>query len=302
MYRSQSPVDLYLMSTGTGDTKSMQCSNPVSLPQGPVGCGQCMSCRINKGRLWTGRILLELETQSLPSWFVTLTYDPQHLPVTMDQETGEVVATLRPVDGENYRKRLQKVFGGQRRFFWVGEYGDKTERPHYHACFFGIPVDQVDQVVRPWEGGYYSVAEMTPQRAAYLAHYTTKKMTKADDPRLGVRHPEYAQMSRRPALGDVYVAQLGQWLTTRKGAAWLSAAGDVPQSFRTHGKVLPLGRRHQMMLRAICGMPELRTEVKRMAPERFIAPEFPTNEERRRLRQKEVQIGKRKAIFRKAAI
>jgi len=61
------------------------CYKPITILDGSaigrieVGCGSCLACRINKRRLWTGRIMLEA-AQHEAKCFVTLTYDDDHLP------------------------------------------------------------------------------------------------------------------------------------------------------------------------------------------------------------------------------
>lgn len=134
---------------------------------------------------------------------------------------------------------------------------------------------------------------MSPERAAYVAGYTLKKLTKPDDVRLGQRHPEFARMSRRPALGDQFMRQLGEWLRTRRGERYLLDSGDVPLAFRTYGRTWPVSPRHQRMLRQLAGLPEKRSDVKMAEPGRWLPPELPSADELAGRRQKEVQYGEK---------
>ena len=107
----------------------------------PVGCGQCLPCRINKRREWTFRLELEASLHEHNS-FVTLTYADQFLP-----EDGSV----NPRHTQLWLKRLRKVLDPRKvRFFLCGEYGDQTFRPHYHACLFGVGLDDA-HLDRDWE-------------------------------------------------------------------------------------------------------------------------------------------------------
>lgn len=108
----------------------MMCRDPYVSPAGPVyGCGQCMPCRLNKRRVWAHRIMLEAY-QYEHNAFVTLTYAPEKLP-----ENGSLV----PEHVQSWLKRLRaRVAPSKFRFFLVGEYGDESERPHYHAALFGF--------------------------------------------------------------------------------------------------------------------------------------------------------------------
>ena len=46
-----------------------------------IPCGHCIACRINKSSEWATRMMMEVKTQPENScWFVTLTYDDDHLP------------------------------------------------------------------------------------------------------------------------------------------------------------------------------------------------------------------------------
>jgi len=94
-----------------------------------VGCGQCIHCRANRRREWVLRILLELEKHEFNT-FLTLTYDDVHLPG--DQ-------SLQPKHLTDFFKRLRKKVEYPIRYYAVGEYGEETERPHYHIALFGHP-------------------------------------------------------------------------------------------------------------------------------------------------------------------
>ena len=56
-----------------------------------IPCGQCIGCRIRQREDWTTRI--ELEARDYPReqvWFITLTYDDNHVP-GMIVNTGEII-------------------------------------------------------------------------------------------------------------------------------------------------------------------------------------------------------------------
>ena len=123
----------------------MLCKNPYMIRGMACPCNKCMPCRFNRRRLWTHRILLE--TMKLTdSCFLTLTYDDAHLPAG---------GTLVPGDGQLFLKRLRKaIFPLQLRYFFVGEYGDTSNRPQYHAALFGIPSSFTEIVQKAWGKGH----------------------------------------------------------------------------------------------------------------------------------------------------
>src|SRR5215510_1697934 len=103
----------------------MRCSAPYfSTHHGAYACGRCESCLSSRRRTWAGRLILESYAHQ-SSIFVTLTYsDDRH--------------SLSVKDCQLWLKRVRKRVG-KIRVFYCGEYGDATQRPHYHAILFGVP-------------------------------------------------------------------------------------------------------------------------------------------------------------------
>lgn len=148
-------------------------------------------------------------TQHQASSFITLTYDDDGIPRTRDG-----LMDLEPVDLQKWLKRLRKNTPQKLRYYAVGEYGDETQRPHYHLALFGFApcqrgrtrkdylwekrscCEQCDTVHHTWGHGGIDVAHITDSSARYIAGYIEKKLTHADDPRLQGRHPEFNRMSR----------------------------------------------------------------------------------------------------------
>jgi len=153
--------------------------------------------------------------------FLTLTYDEDKVPRLWNGGPE----TLLKKDFQKFMKRLRKRLGpGEIRYYMCGEYGEETQRPHYHACIFGYdPNDKElfsvkdenylytsELLANTWGLGFVTVGELTFQSAAYVARYVLKKRTGnlADDHYLriddyGVAHwvaPEYNTMSRRPGI------------------------------------------------------------------------------------------------------
>lgn len=234
----------------------MKCSNPFVKGRHAFGCGQCMPCRINKRRVWSHRIMLEASQYS-DNNFVTLTYDEEHLP-----EDGSV--SVREL--QLFFKRLRISLGDKKiRYFAVGEYGDETWRPHYHVALFNYPrcrfgqsnyghsgrcCSVCDHLRKVWSLGNVYSGLLEPDSATYIAGYTTKKLTKADDERLKGRSPEFARMSLRPGIGAGFVPEVASALLQYG----LEKQGDVPAALRHGPKLLPLGRYLRRKLREQVGM------------------------------------------------
>lgn len=261
----------------------MLCAKPIETADGQrFGCGSCPNCTINKRRAWTARILLEGKSTEAAgghvSW-VTLTYAPAALPQA-SRGGGELVPTLSYTDYQRLFKRMRKRASrggvGSFRYALVGEYGDQTDRPHYHALVFGPHPFHVEQFLsRTWEreAGHtrtrpwgvsdpgYNHDEMTTKRhrAQYCAHYVTKKMNTVDSPKLKLEQiPEFWRVSRCPGLGCTpYLLRLQ---TTKGGAIDLAETGDVMRQIRLGGRIYPVHQNVRAWLREQLGIPQTHAE------------------------------------------
>lgn len=224
----------------------MRCGYPIKVGNREVPCGQCMPCRITKRMEWTGRMLLEAQFYNSPSTFLTLTYNDQWLP------KGN---SLNYNDIRRYFTKLRQSDFGKFRFFVVGEYGEKSSRAHWHAILFGKDPEVWEDTLREkWSRGGMPLGHIfagTAERKSiqYCAHYTTKKLTKDDDPRLDGRAPEMARMSKFPPIGDKGFRLIKTLLETRCGSLGMEAAGDVPHDYKIGDKRYPIPRYYREWLR-----------------------------------------------------
>ena len=235
----------------------MLCANPTKLTGGlEVPCGRCMNCRVNRQRFWTGRILAEAAYQP-HSTFWTLTYDEDTVP-RIEEGPYRGALTLRSADLRNFIKRWRKLKPANEtfRYFAVGEYGDMFQRPHYHLVAFGpvLNLELESRVARIWGNGRISVSELVPERAAYCAGYTIKKMTKSDDYRLFEgQEPEFYRVSRKPPLGHDLMVDIARTAHSKSGAFLIARNEDVPKEFRIGGRRFAIGRYWVRKLREVIG-------------------------------------------------
>src|SRR6266571_4497618 len=98
-------------------------------------CGQCRGCRASYSREWAMRCMHEASMHA-DNCFLTLTYSDEYLP-----RNNSLDKSAFPL----FMKRLRKAIAPQRvRYFHVGEYGERSGRPHYNALLFGYdPPDKV---------------------------------------------------------------------------------------------------------------------------------------------------------------
>lgn len=188
-----------------------------------IGCGRCVVCRINRARSWAVRCMMEAEFSPM-CYFVTLTYDDEHLPVQtclVDWRSGVAadLPVLKKSDLQGFMKRLRSAlkyrgYTGDVRFFACGEYGSvfRTWRPHFHVLLYGMPDLDVlgdltpsdvhtspdskhffsDLIGSCWKLGRHDVGEVTWESTSYVARYCLKKTGKilGDDPPSPERDPE----------------------------------------------------------------------------------------------------------------
>ncbi|UDN67606.1 replication initiator protein [robinz microvirus RP_71] len=197
--------------------------------------------------------------------FVTLTYNDASLPSTrrgpdgprardvrlglpqrIDNDTHaethahEIqpeVASLSKADLHAFTQRLnsdvRRRSGKGVKYYACGEYGDRTNRPHYHIAIYGedFTDDRIywkraqsgnnlyrsSRLARLWPHGDADIGDLTFESAAYIARYILKKITgtKALDHYLRTNErgeqywltPEFNVMSRRPGIAKEWITK-----------------------------------------------------------------------------------------------
>ncbi len=166
--------------------------------------------------------------------FITLTYAPEFIREAKD-------LSLNYEHFQLFMKRLRKRFTGKTiRFYMAGEYGELRDRPHFHACIFGLDFEDKKFLKRTetgsilytskileelWPYGYSSIGDVNFESAAYVARYIMKKVN--GKPRLNEdgsftdpeqhyeycdletgelikRNPEFNKMSLKPGIGQAW--------------------------------------------------------------------------------------------------
>lgn len=207
----------------------------------PYGCGRCLACKINRRHLWTSRMLLESFCHE-NNLFCTLTYSDDCLPLDR---------SLEPLEARAFLKRLRSRIEPVRvRHVFVGEYGEKTGRPHYHAILFGLGIEYKDVVAASWGMGFCSFGDVNKNSIQYVAKYTVKGMTNENHPGLEGRVPEFARFSLKPGIGAPAISVIAEALGDHRGPD-----GDVPHSLMIgRSQRLTLGRYLHARLRKACGI------------------------------------------------
>lgn len=229
-------------------------------------CNQCIGCRLARSAEWATRCIHEAKQHRYNTW-LTLTYDDDHLPRkyftgqynlhnrkpiysgSLDKtHTQRFIRALRKylssktaltANNVLFEYQIQSADRGLRplslrkpraqlRYYYGGEYGDRTRRPHYHLCLFGIEFNDkkiiettelgfklyTSQTLQKiWPHGQAIIGDLNWETAAYTARYIMKKITgkkqkehyKAIDKETGEiinLTPEFNDMSTKPGIGQ----------------------------------------------------------------------------------------------------
>jgi len=173
----------------------------------PVPCGKCIPCLKRRSSHWSFRINEE-QKKAKTSCFLTLTYEKTPL-------STNGLPTLVKKDYQTFFKRLRKLAPAQKgknrlKYFACGEYGTKTQRPHYHAIVFNIPQDIINSATKirdTWKHGHVMVTNSNLATINYVVGYITKGGFKHQiDKEHGIyddRVPDFQLMSK--GLGECYL-------------------------------------------------------------------------------------------------
>lgn len=194
-----------------------RCFHPrtITLPDGSpqvVRCGKCLSCLEHRQAGWITRLSEEFKAHPDGVYFLTLTYDDEHLPTVLLD--GVPHASISTADIKKFnmdlRKRFQQGFyyddtlskvgfadtpakiplpkDCRFRYYITSEYGPETHRSHYHGFYVGLPPDEdlvFDLFQKIWGKGFITMEKGKSEAcAAYVSKYLVNNSLVPVDPRL----------------------------------------------------------------------------------------------------------------------
>lgn len=241
-------------------------------------CGNCLACRKNKAQAWTLRCQLELQ-QHKHAVFSTITYDDAYCPLTLSKR-----------DLSLYLKRIRKNLKTPIRFFASGEYGERTQRPHYHAIIYGVSEREASRLEETWGRGHVRTYPATPAAIGYVAGYCGKKLKYKRYPHLRVDpttgeqytwEPPFIQMSRNPGIGAHAKKFVNSW---RLYAVKDGHKMPVPRYLHEAWKALATPQQIEDLAYEIqlLALTTDRTKPRREAAEQILAAQQQLNSEKRK--------------------
>lgn len=184
------------------------CTKPIKITvngeEYTVKCGKCDTCRREKAQEWAIKLINEAKYHK-KACFITLTFDNK---ILLDKNSkaykyGASPSFVFHIDNSKeyftkFIKRLRKKYSDKKiTYFHVGEYGEKTKRPHHHAIIYGINFDE-DRIEMElsksgkqqyfsktlsdlWACGRISIQDLNGNNTIYICQYSLKKFKQKND-------------------------------------------------------------------------------------------------------------------------
>lgn len=195
-----------------------------------VPCGKCNFCLQNKRNEWAYRLSYHLKRAETAD-FITLTYDGEHIPLMYDDRTRAEYMILEKEElkqffkslKQNQDRQLERI-GRTRtevrelkkkwkiKYYAVGEYGTRYQRPHYHAVIYNLHRITLRKLARKeiWPKGEIHRGDVNDMSIQYTAKYIIDGQREewSQDPR-----PKPFMICSK-GLGKEYIAKRGKWHTT----------------------------------------------------------------------------------------
>lgn len=159
-----------------------QCISQIRVKQkngsfADVPCSRCGFCLQNKRKQWSFRLQKEARYHE-SAFFTTFTYSDENLVYGTD-DSGNTYPILDKHHFRLFMKRLRKaqarVSSKKIKYYAVGEYGTRTNRPHYHALLFSLEKELVSKLDKIWGQGFSSVGPVNVDTIDYITKYCVTK-------------------------------------------------------------------------------------------------------------------------------
>lgn len=212
------------------------CSNPITIKingeEKKVKCGKCEICRARRAKDWSIRLICEAKYHKKVS-FITLTFDNKIL-LSKDKKINKYKAETSFIFHINNSKEYFKKFIKRLRkkykdkyisYYHIGEYGEKTKRPHHHAIIFGINFEEDRKETNRsktghiqyesttlnelWGAGKCTIQDANENNIIYSAQYINKKQ------KMDKRYKSIFSFSNRSKISQKWAIRNHQEL--RKG-------------------------------------------------------------------------------------
>lgn len=170
---------------------------------------------------------MQHELRSTSAYFITLTYDTDHLSFAAKSRRPTLVKRHLQLFFKRVRKAHEKGKNDRSnsdiKYFAVGEYGSKNKRPHYHVILFNADIQRLVSAneaaalrftqfdgafpvqLKHWNHGHGTFGQVSGASVGYTLKYMSKPKQKVQ-----TVLPEFRVMSK--GLGADYLApSIASW-------------------------------------------------------------------------------------------
>lgn len=178
------------------------CLTPVKTKAGDiVPCGVCAECIQLHRSDWFVRLMNQAKSSTY-CYFVTMTYDDDHLVYADD------LPVLHYRHVQLFHKLARKKAHSYK-YFLVGEYGERSFRPHYHMLVFSNSLDDdgINFMLSLWKYGNYHIGRVT----GASINYCLKDMLKERTWFKGCDNQFRPKLLCSKGLGMTYVESMVKW-------------------------------------------------------------------------------------------
>lgn len=163
--------------------------NPRTRKFVTVSCRKCHNCRLQRQSDLEFQCLMSLlqgYKYGTGAAFVTLTYNNDNVPLVLNED-GKYYYSLKKSDFNNFWVKVRSFYRSKNmyvpQFCACGEYGDSTERPHYHILVFGsnnLEFSSIAKMCWKSKNGVKGLIDSRPLRQGAI-RYVIDYILKEDD-------------------------------------------------------------------------------------------------------------------------
>lgn len=174
-----------------------------------VPCNHCVLCKKSKVDSFVDRCRLECQVHDSKPWFITLTYDNEHLP-----DAGVSVRDVQ-LFLKRFRINMERHGYVERvRYVAVGEYGKNTHRAHYHLLVWNLSSYTSNQyrelsylLQKSWNKGFlmHRLVDLKDDNCFY---YTAKYLKKDCDVPKGMNPTFMTSSVRDGGIGSKFLDKI----------------------------------------------------------------------------------------------
>lgn len=191
-----------------------------------VPCGLCYSCIKRFQNDWRVRLLAEYfslsSVQLARSRFLSLSIAPKYYKIACRAPQKLI---------KHFRDEYRRLFKQSVKYWCITEFGDTTDRFHFHMLVFDTLASR-DDFDKIWKFGFVNNKPIVKERVLYCISYITKSLL--DSKNLFIDKSRKPKVFCSPGIGKAYVTS-----STRSSAIPLPGRFDLSVKIGNYSYQLP---------------------------------------------------------------